>query len=123
MLGRRGTNKIRVIVSDADGDDGLPYHPRGQYQLSTIQTDRRVAWRGILSISCIDGWVRTCIQCACMDGLWNCLSKRKRCQCVLGAELKDVGPQVAWRQQHREGEEKQKLKRSGVRGGDGKGGS
>jgi hypothetical protein len=61
MLGTRGTSKIRVIVSDDDGDDGLPYHPRGQYQILyppyKQQIGRSVTWRGILSTSCMDGCV------------------------------------------------------------------
>lgn len=50
----------------------------------------------------LHGWVRTCM-CACMDGLWNCPSKRKRCQCVPGPSSKVSDLSLAWRRRHREG--------------------
>ena len=104
------TCKIRVIVSDDAGDDDeLPYHTCTVIhsyivlQAGGSKVAECVTWRGILSISCMDGCVHACVHC--MDVLWNWPSKRKRCQCVLGpsSELSDV--RLAWGR-HGEGTEK-----------------
>ena len=100
MLGTRGTSKIRVIVSD---DDDLRYHSTENstsyppYKQQVRVVGRSVTWRGVLSISCMDGCVHAYVHAGM--GFGTVYPSVNDASAFLGRAQKR---QIAWRRQREE---------------------